>query len=153
MWKILFSSFRKCYGLFGSELPLARYQPLKIQMFCWVSNFLYIYSQYFTKGNSKAYWTYHFLKELNKIFQVHLNILLKLWLIFCCYHQKIQERAIFDTLIAVTLGVNMIARQITPLISFIQIHFCIWRPSKFTSVGCTLYIMLWSPKYAFTCLR
>ena len=31
--KILFSSFRKCYGLLDSELPLARYQPLKIQSF------------------------------------------------------------------------------------------------------------------------
>ena len=29
--KILFRSFGKCYGLFDSELPLARHQPLKIQ--------------------------------------------------------------------------------------------------------------------------
>ena len=33
IWKILFSSLRKCYGLLNSELPLARYQPLKIQSF------------------------------------------------------------------------------------------------------------------------
>ena len=33
IWKILNSSFRKCYGLLDSELPLARYQPLKIQSF------------------------------------------------------------------------------------------------------------------------
>ena len=31
IWKILFSSIRKCYGLLDSKLPLARYQPLKIQ--------------------------------------------------------------------------------------------------------------------------
>ena len=30
IWKILLSSIRKCYGLLGSELPLARCQPLKI---------------------------------------------------------------------------------------------------------------------------
>ena len=33
IWKITFSSFRKCYGLLDSELPLARYQPLKIESF------------------------------------------------------------------------------------------------------------------------
>ena len=33
IWKILFISFRKCYALLGSELPLARCQPLKIQGF------------------------------------------------------------------------------------------------------------------------
>ena len=33
IWKVLFSSFRKCYGLLGSELPLARCQHLKIQCF------------------------------------------------------------------------------------------------------------------------
>ena len=31
--KDLIRSFRKCYGLLDSELPLARYQPLKIQRF------------------------------------------------------------------------------------------------------------------------
>ena len=31
---ILFSSFRKCYGLLDSQLPLTRCQPLKTQGFC-----------------------------------------------------------------------------------------------------------------------
>ena len=31
------------------------------------------------------------LKEIDKIFQMHLNILPKLWLIFCCHQQKIQK--------------------------------------------------------------
>ena len=31
---ILFSSFRKCYGLLDSQLPLTRCQPLKTQDFC-----------------------------------------------------------------------------------------------------------------------
>ena len=33
IWKNLFSSLRKCYGLLDSELPFAGYQPLKIQSF------------------------------------------------------------------------------------------------------------------------
>ena len=43
IWKILFSPFRECYVLLGSELPLARCQPLKIQgfsiLFFWLSTF------------------------------------------------------------------------------------------------------------------
>ena len=31
IWKILLNSFRKCYGLLDSQLPLARCQPLKIK--------------------------------------------------------------------------------------------------------------------------
>ena len=33
IWKVLFSPVRKCYGLWSSELPLARRQHLKIQDF------------------------------------------------------------------------------------------------------------------------
>ena len=33
IWKILYSFLWKCYGLLDSELPLTRYQPLKIQSF------------------------------------------------------------------------------------------------------------------------
>ena len=45
IWKTLFSSFRKCYGLLDSELSLAWFQPLKIQVFgifYWLSCFFYI---------------------------------------------------------------------------------------------------------------
>ena len=52
-----------------------------------------------------------FSKIANKIFQMHLNILLKLWPIFCCHQQKIQKWAIFDILMTVTLVGNMISRQ------------------------------------------
>ena len=44
IWKISFSTFRKCYRLLGSEIPLARYQPLKIQdfrIFCWFGSFFF----------------------------------------------------------------------------------------------------------------
>ena len=61
----LFSSFRKCYGLLGSKLPLARCQPFKILDFS-----ILLSIQQFFNG---------FLKELRKIFQVHLKILPKLW--------------------------------------------------------------------------
>ena len=40
--KVLFSCFSNCYGLLGSELPLAKCQPLKIRdlgIFCWLSRF------------------------------------------------------------------------------------------------------------------
>ena len=43
IWKILFSSYKKCYGLLHSELPLASCQPLKIQsfvFFCLHTSFL-----------------------------------------------------------------------------------------------------------------
>ena len=33
IWKILYSSLRKCYGLLDFEVPLARHQTLKIQSF------------------------------------------------------------------------------------------------------------------------
>ena len=39
---------------------------------------------------------FHFLEELNKIFQMHLNILSKLGLIFCCHQQKIQKIRLFN---------------------------------------------------------
>ena len=33
----------------------------------------------------------HFLKKLNKSFKIHLNMLPKLWLMFCCHQQNIQK--------------------------------------------------------------
>ena len=38
IWKILFRSFRKCYGLLSSELPLARKCRIP-RFFCWLSSF------------------------------------------------------------------------------------------------------------------
>ena len=38
---------------------------------------------------------YHFLKKLNEIFQMHLNILSKLWLIVCCHQEQIQNMSYF----------------------------------------------------------
>ena len=58
MQNILFSSFRKFHGLLESELPLARYQPVKIQVIYFADSagvFLYFYLQYSMNGNSKAH--------------------------------------------------------------------------------------------------
>ena len=72
IWKILFSSLRKYYGLLNSELPLARYQPVKIQSFI-----IFLLTQQFfdistldisKNGNSTTYEPYYFLKEFKKIF-------------------------------------------------------------------------------------
>ena len=55
--KCLFSSFRKCYRLLDSELPLASYQPLKIQFHYFFADsavFWYLYPRYLTNGNSKT---------------------------------------------------------------------------------------------------
>ena len=39
IWKVLLSPFRKYYGLCRSELPFAKFQHLKIQVFlCWLSS-------------------------------------------------------------------------------------------------------------------
>ena len=60
---------------------------------CWVGkkyrNLVFI-RVCFPTGSSEANIPHHFLKDLNKIFQMHVNILPKLWLIFCCHLQKIQ---------------------------------------------------------------
>ena len=120
--------------------------------------FLYFYPQYLTYGNSKAYQTYHFLKELNNIFQVHLNILPKLWLMFCCYQQYIQKMSHFwpfndhnsrsknykytnDAIFSSTFWARSVA----------IFHFCNSRTSNFSSTGSPFCLMFCSVKYTFTC--
>ena len=92
VWKILFSSFRKCYGVFVSELPLARCQPFDIGNFRWLNSFFYIFTlKYLTNTNSKSLLTTPFLAELKNFFHVHLNILPILWRVFCFHQQKTQN--------------------------------------------------------------
>ena len=95
IWKVLFISFRKCYELLGSDLLLARCQPLKMYnfgIFLWNQQFFYIS----TLSSSRTVTLKHikytiFCKNSNKIFQLHLNVLPKLWLTFCCHQQRIQK--------------------------------------------------------------
>ena len=75
-------------------------KPLKMQdfdvfFFCPLSSFFIFLPQCLTNHNPKAYQPYYFLKELKKIFQEHLNKLLKLWLKFCCDQQKIKQMSHF----------------------------------------------------------
>ena len=46
-------------------------------------------------GSSESSNPQYFLKKLNKIFQMHVNILSKLWLIFYWHQQKIQKLSHF----------------------------------------------------------
>ena len=61
----------------------------------WISKTIWILcvfrGWYLYNGSSKSNNPYHFLRELNKIFQIHVNILSKLWLIFCWHQPKIQK--------------------------------------------------------------
>ena len=72
IWKILFSFFRKGYGLFGLWATLIK-----------ISTFENTGFRYFSVYSAEPIT--HFLKEFNEIFQVQLNILFKLWLTFCCH--------------------------------------------------------------------
>ena len=71
--KVLFSSFRNYCELLRSELPLGWSQHLKLQDFGIIlltrQFFRYFYPHYLTNVKS----------QVNKIFQVYLNVLLKLW--------------------------------------------------------------------------
>ena len=126
IWKISFSSFRKWYGLLNSQLLLARCQPLRIKN-CW--DFLLIhqdvrnvYLQYLTTVTSKTINHTIFWKNSIRsfrciyIFQVHLYMLAKLWLIFSVISREYEIWAIFNILIILTVGVNMI----TILTSFLS---------------------------------
>ena len=124
--------------------------------------FWYFYPRYLTNGNSKAYWPYHFLKKLNKIFQVKLNALPKLGLISFYHQQKRQQWAIFNSLITMTPRVNMITRQMTPFspstlwalsigifsFAFQDLHILIQ-----TQFQATFRILLWFVKFTFTWQR
>ena len=71
-WKILFNSLRKCYGLLDSELPLARYQPLKIRVSLFFADsvvFWYFYFQYLTNDNFKPMNHTIFWKNSKRLFR------------------------------------------------------------------------------------
>ena len=92
---------------------------------------------YLAYGSSECNNPSHFLKELNKIFQMHVNSFSKLCLIFCWHQQKMQKWAIFDISITITLGANMTTRETTPFFSSTPwalsvgiFHFCISRRPK-----------------------
>ena len=56
---------------------------------------------------------------------MHLSTLYKLWQMFLCHLQKTKKKsAIFDITITVTLGVDMITRQMTPFFNLLSSSIC-----------------------------
>ena len=107
---ILLSSFRKWYDywtlellivILGEEISKKLLSQQKVPKFC-ISKGWHLVAQ-----NPIIYSTFY--NEINKIFQtLLLNILPKLLQIFSCHQQKIQTWAIFDILMTMTLGANVI---------------------------------------------
>lgn len=105
----------------------------------------------------------YFLKKLNKDFQMHFNILPILRLIFPVFRRKYKKWPIFKILIAITLAVNTITRQMTLFssstpwaLSVAIIHFFVSRPSvQFHEVGPLDYVLVFKIyiKHIFTCQR
>ena len=97
IWKILFGSFRKYYGLCTLDLTLAKFQRLKIQ-----DTSISLFTQ-------KCFWYLptisheqvspmpikHTIFCSNSVFLVYLTTLPKRWQSFCCYQQKIQKNRNF----------------------------------------------------------
>ena len=129
--------------------------------FCWLSSFFYISTLDISRTvTPKPINHTFFLQEFNKIFQKDLNILPKLTLMFAVISRKYKKWAIFNILMTITLRENMLTWQMILFfsstlwaLSVSIFHFCIWRPSKFNSMGSPLCIMFWSVKYTFTCRR
>ena len=167
--KILFSSSKKFYALLGFELPISIISSLentRFWIFCWLSSFYDTSTLNILRTETPKPINHTiFMKELNKIFQRHSNVLPTLWLIFCCHQQKIQKMSLFDILVTITPGVNMITRQLIPFFlstlwapSVGIFYFCISRSLKLNSMGLSLklscmglliWIMFWSIKITF----
>ena len=140
--KILFSSFRKCYGLLGSELPLARSQSLKIQgfgIFLLPSSSFYISTLNISRTvTSKPHNHTFFWKNLIRSFMCSKIFCLNCDWCFAVISRKYKKWAIFDIFVTVTLTVNMIDRQMIPAfsstlwaISVGIFYFCISSSWKF----------------------
>ena len=61
--------------------------------------------------------------------QMHLNILPKLWLSFCCHQQKTQKANHFWHFMTKTLGVNMITKQNDPFFLICSLNTIRWHLS------------------------
>ena len=144
IWKISFSSFRKCYRLSGSEQPATIgntgiWYFLLTQQFFWYFN-----PQYLTNGNSKAHRPYHFMKNLTRSFRCS-----KYFAPDCDKFSAVISRKYKKNESFVTLGVKSTLWALTVGI----FHFRILTPVKFNSLGSLLSIMFWSVKCTFTCQR
>ena len=129
VWKMLFSFFRKCYGLLGYDLAFARCQnPWKHRISVLLLFLLFfIDSAVFYISTSISHEP-RLLKPINRaIFwknskrfstNAEINCSNCDWN-FAVISRKYKKWAIFDILMAITLGVNMTTRQMTPFFSSI----------------------------------
>ena len=98
IWKVLFDPFRKYYGLYTSELPLAKFQCLKIQDFgisLFTQKFFCLHTISHEQLSPKPINHTIFCNNSNIIFFVYLNMFPKLWQTFCFNQQKIQKNSYF----------------------------------------------------------
>ena len=99
-----------------------------------LKNNIYIYifkGLYLANGSSECTNSLHFLKELNKVFQMFVNIFSKLPLIFCWHHQKIQKMSHFWHFNDHNSGSNLLF-EFNP---FLYFYFFFFVPSKLSSLG------------------
>ena len=115
---------------------------------------------YLANWSSKSSNSLHFLGELNKLYQMHVNILSKLWLIFCWHQQKIQKMSHFLLFNDHNLESKHDNYMNDPSFSLAFwalsvgiFHFCISKSSKFSSMGSLppLYYVPVCKIYTFTC--
>ena len=111
-------------------------------------------------GSSESNNPQNLIRWLNEIFQMQLNIFtifIYFYIVagfFSVIGRKYKEWAIFDILMTITPGVNMMTKEMTRFfsstLSVAIFHFWISETSKFISMGPYLCIMFWFVKYAFT---
>ena len=93
--KDLFEFFQKMVWYIGFGIIICKKSRVEISKNCWVSKKimkLCIFKGWrLVNGSWGSNNPEHFLRELSKIVQMRVNILSKLWLIFCWYQQKIRE--------------------------------------------------------------
>ena len=113
---------------------------LLTQQFFW-----YFYPQYLMNSNSKTYSPYHFWKNSVRSF-------------FAAICKKYKKWAIFEILVTITLGVNMITGKMTPFFSSALraspslVYFISAFPGlQFHEVPHC--IIFWSVKYILPCKR
>ena len=159
IWKVLFSPFRKYYGLCSSELPLAKFQHLKIQDFS-ISMFNQQFFWYLSTISHKKLSP----KLINHIIFCKNSIRSSMCtLIYCpscdkCFaviSRKYKKLVISDILKTISVGVNMISRQMTPFsssnlwaLSIGMFHFKIFKIQFHGAFP--LCIKCWAVKYTFT---
>ena len=121
IWTVLFGPFRKYCSLCTSEQPFAKFQRLKLQDFgiplftqkCFCLPTISheqlspkpINHTIFRNNSVSSLCTLIYFPNCDKP--------------FCCYQQKMQKIATSDIFKTITMGVNLITRQMTPFFLYI----------------------------------